>query len=293
MESKKEESNLLQEFPLVNFYLMSDLHLEFYANHLQLPNIPLPDFSGKAGRHVCLLAGDIGYPTLPNYRKFLQVVKDKFDDVIVIAGNHEFYARGKKQALVKVETILKQIQKICQETGCIFLDRQAYTLPLTNTTGRKITILGCTLWSYIKPEEYCLAKDGLNDFSKIYVGHGNFLLPKNFTEWHQRDRDWLSQEITSRQDEDLVILTHHCPTLQIIDPIYQDHPLNCCFVTNLEDLFTNNVRLWACGHSHKRNICQVKSGWCGLNPYGYPRENKLFSPLIFSLFKGDDTKLIM
>lgn len=87
-------------------------------------------------------------------------------------------------------------------------------------------------------------------------------------------------------------MIHHCPTEKVIHPIYRGHPLNSCFVSNLEHLCTDSVKLWASGHSHKRMSEEVNSLWYGLNPRGYPGENKTFIPMLFSLFKGGGMKLI-
>lgn len=181
------------------------------------------------------------------------------------------------------------LRQVARETGVIFLEREDYTLPI----DPKITILGCALWSHLDPNNYYQAKQGINDFRMVYFGQGNFLTPSIYDTWHQRDVSWLNQEIEARSDETIIIVTHHVPTQRVIAPIYCDHPLNMCFVTNLEYLFKPHVKLWSCGHSHKKGVNQINSGWCGLNPRGYPGENRVFSPLIFSLFKGGCMKLIV
>lgn len=269
--------------PLATFHIASDLHLEF-GKPFEMPKPEGP------GLHVALLAGDLGHPTKPQYKELLTTTKANFDHVIVVAGNHEYYAKKKGGHHATIDEVLASARQVAQETGCVFLERESYTLPLEE---EKVTILGTTLWSHLEPSEYYQAKQGLNDFRMVYFGNGDFLTPPVYAAWHKRDATWLSQEIDARSDENLIVMTHHVPTMRVIDPIYHGNPLNMCFVTNLEHLFKPQVKLWACGHSHKRGTAQLNSGWCGLNPRGYPGENNAFSPLRFSLFKGGCMKLIM
>ena len=258
---------------LVTFHLVSDVHLEFDDTfRISSPSGP--------GLHVCLLAGDIGHPTRPHYGEFLRDTKSKFDHVVVVAGNHEYYSKKKGGHHAKVEEVLEAARQSAVSAGCVFLERESYVIPLDEL---KVTILGATLWSHIDPKDFDAAKQGLNDFKRIYHGNGKFWTPGTYNNWHRRDVEWLEREIDDRRDEILVVMTHHCPTIRVIDPVYHDHPLNSCFVTDLERLFSENVKLWACGHSHKRGIAKVNGSLCALNPRGYPGENGKFSEMRFSL----------
>lgn len=270
-----------EEAPLVTFHLASDLHLEFGEKF----EVPKPESPGK---HICILAGDIGHPTKPHYKEFLVKTRKKFDEVVVILGNHEYFSKNKRKLHANIQEVIATAKAVAENTGCILLDRDVYTLP-----DEKISILGCTLWSHIKPEEYYTAKQGDSDFRNVYLGGGDYLTPPLYDEWHQRDLEWLTREITERPDENLVIVTHHCPTMRVIDPIYHQSPLNMCYVTDLEYLFKDSVKIWTCGHSHRRGSCLVNERWCALNPRGYPSENREFQPLSFSFFKGGELKLII
>ena len=282
-----------EDLPLATFHIASDLHLEFgkpcgTTGGTSFP-FDMPKPAGP-GLHIALLAGDLGHPTKPEYKSLLAATKAKFDHVIAVAGNHEYYAKKKDGQHVNIDEVIAAAHQAAEETGCIFLNRESYTLAIGD---EKITILRCTLWSHLEPHEYYKAKQGLNDFRMIYFGHGEFLTPPVYASWHKRDATWLEQEIDARPEENVVVITHHVPSMRVINPIYHSNPLNMCFVTNLEHLFKSQVKLWACGHSHKRGTSQINSSWCGLNPRGYPGENGGFLPLVFSLFKGGRTKLIM
>jgi predicted MPP superfamily phosphohydrolase len=258
--------------PVAYLDIISDLHLEF-GHDFQLPPVE------KSGMSIALLAGDIGHPHKPHYKKFLEKAKKHYDHVLVVAGNHEYYG----STLLKTQGLLREI---VMETDCIFLNRDIHVIEGV------ATFLGCTLWSHLRPEEYNVAEGYLSDFTQIKVSAGEKFSAAYYDILHREDASWLEKEIKARPEENIVVLTHHCPSKKIIHPDYQDHPLNMCFVTNLEHLFQNNVKLWACGHSHKRGVTQINKAFCGLNPRGYPRENTTWKTLRFSLFRGGVLKLI-
>lgn len=262
------------------FYLFSDLHLEFNDD------FTLPQPTNKDNINICLLLGDIGHPTKDHYRNILKQAKSSYHHVIIIPGNHEYYARDKDDLPIVYDVIRSQARTIAEEESCIFLDRDCYSLYFDDDKV-KITFLGCTLWSKIGDRD-----KGINDFNRIYLGEGDFLTPKLYAKWHQRDVEWLSKELNHHRDEMVIVLTHHLPTKKVIHPTYRDHHLNKFFASDLEKYFSDNILLWACGHSHKQYMSQVNKTWCALNPLGYPGENNTLTPLSFSFFKGNFMKLI-
>lgn len=274
----------------VYLHLFSDIHLEFSPK--QEFSLPPPR---QSGIHFALLPGDIGHPTKPEYKQFLERTRKDYDHVIVSIGNHEYYARQGSHH-TPVDIVLQTARRIAKETDCILLERDTFTF---EHHEQRVTFLGCTLWSDIE-NFYYEAKQGLNDFRNIYIGetapHGrentsDFLTPAMYHDWHKRDVAWLQQEIETRK-EPLIILTHHCPSKEIISPAYRNHPLNPCFSSNLDHLFTNNIKLWVCGHSHRPMQTYINNIPCGLNPRGYPGETQDFKPMSYSLFKGGVLKLI-
>jgi ankyrin repeat protein len=67
----------------VSIQIASDLHLEFFHGAIDFSSIILPSAP------VLALLGDIGIPlTHPSYERFLLCMADKFELVLVVAGNH-------------------------------------------------------------------------------------------------------------------------------------------------------------------------------------------------------------
>jgi metallophosphoesterase superfamily enzyme len=61
--------------------VLSDIHLEF-APHFALGD-PIATWLA--------LVGDLGYPGSPQYSSLLKQAAQTYEQVFVVAGNHEFY----------------------------------------------------------------------------------------------------------------------------------------------------------------------------------------------------------
>lgn len=71
----------------MQFQLISDLHLEYKKECPQFYKWPeLPRLCPNLA-----LLGDIGRPFEASYIDFLDAQAKKFENVFVVAGNHEFY----------------------------------------------------------------------------------------------------------------------------------------------------------------------------------------------------------
>eukprot|EP00961_Rhodomonas_salina_P282238 3813531-Rhodomonas_salina.1 len=90
-------SELVLQFPgaeVAPVQIASDLHLEFIrtdcGGELDMDNIVVPSAP------ILILLGDIGIPTNALYREFLLHQAGRFEAVLVLTGNHEFYDCGQK-----------------------------------------------------------------------------------------------------------------------------------------------------------------------------------------------------
>jgi predicted phosphodiesterase len=254
--------------------IASDVHLEhrleFDKNRLEFDRFfGSPNFE----KSVLILAGDIGHPSKDEYVSFLRRCKEKFEHVVLVPGNHEYYAEDEICLPIPASKIESRLEEIAADLGIHYLNRSACTLRIDDES---VTFLGCTLWSEIPQERFGLVKNGLSDFIRIYIGNGQFLTPSIYNQWHHRDVKWLTEEIDRRSDEKIVVVTHHLPTYRVVHSTHENHPMNCCFATDLEYLFRSGVELWVCGHSHKPNSTIVNQRRCLLNPVGYPGENRNF-----------------
>lgn len=231
----------------------SDLHLEFHRKVLKLPQ-----------GDVAILAGDLGYPTDPLYREQLITIKEDFEAVFIVAGNHEYYCG------LDMEEVNRQIEAICQEIGVYFLNRNSIEY-------KGYTFMGCTFWSNIPEEKMTQSRGYLKDFRKI-----KDMTPESYNELHQADLEWLQQEIVGKTN--VIIVTHHLPTSTLIHEQYKGHPWSCCFVHELDSMIQSPILLWVCGHTHTHMQSEVNGVHCVVNPRGYPREKSCYDEnYIFTL----------
>lgn len=263
---------------------LSDTHLE----HLRILNAeqlnPTQWVEPDPAADLLVLAGDIGWPDKPAYGLFLQWCSENWPQVVVVAGNHEFYTTGAAGSwgsrssgtggipiLTRYEK-MNLIRLICRQLPNIhYLQEGKYEV------RPGVWILGCTLWSEIPDSMRKYAVEGLNDFRQIYGSEtgGTGTTFTEYRRWHRRDRDWLYGELLAikGKGEAAIVVTHHLPTMRLIHAEYADHPLNCCFATDLEELILETKPLaWICGHSHRANEMVLGSTQLALNPMGYPGE---------------------
>eukprot|EP01088_Endostelium_zonatum_P006186 TRINITY_DN18292_c0_g1_i1.p1 TRINITY_DN18292_c0_g1~~TRINITY_DN18292_c0_g1_i1.p1 ORF type:complete len:338 (-),score=83.09 TRINITY_DN18292_c0_g1_i1:299-1312(-) len=191
----------------VTFQMISDIHLEFGQVDL-LPEIPV------CSRVLCLL-GDIGYPNSESYQEFLKQQADRFEHVIVIAGNHEYY-KQKSHSLTD-----ELIQQTCNSRPNLhFLNKSTFELD-------GVLFLGCTLWPSIPKEHIELIELMCNDYKQIYLdpppetksqtsSSRKKLTAQITNQWHIDNSQWLKSQIISNSlsssPKPLVILTHHSPS---------------------------------------------------------------------------------
>lgn len=266
-------------------YSISDLHLEFYPNHRALwkeisPFLPVAD--------VLVLAGDIGiaYGIIgaDEYTSLLLLFKQKYENVILVPGNHEYYKTRKYD----IESVTNTLREICQKTG-------VHCLYNNNIKIKGIHFIGTTLWT--RAESHI--RHFMSDFGKVFPDVASYN-----TEF-QKCFDWLKNTLhdihENIKDERIVVITHHLPLKQLIHEKHSSGLFNSGYYTNiLPELRLDNVDLWLAGHTHESIIYEYEKPnkdilTIGINPVGYPlepRETKSFiSPYIVAYSQTDEEKL--
>lgn len=130
----------------------------------------------------------------------------------------------------------------------IFLDRTRYDV------SDRVTILGCTLWSYVPSFRAAeVMRAGLNDFRRV-----DDWTPEDYRAAHLSDVEWLNETCRHvRENEpgrEVVIFTHHGPTTKgTLKPEHENTELSCAFVTemSLQPCWGKPLKLWAYGHTHR------------------------------------------
>jgi predicted phosphodiesterase len=229
-----------------------------------------------------ILAGDIGYPSDSKYSDFLETCVKLYDNVFLIAGNHEFYSLKKNS--VSMNEIIKSIENICQNINSKYksenktladLPDKIHFLNNKMILHNNTYIIGSTLWSYVEKDMFHTQKL-INDYNCI----------KNFTiidsnNLYLTNKQFISDSIQTvkahketNHDIKCIVITHHLPSFQLIHPKYISYSdINHFFASNTDDIISEPVDYWIYGHTHtaSKMILNNVNIWC--NPKGYPSEN--------------------
>jgi predicted phosphodiesterase len=237
--------------------LASDLHIEFEGAQEKMPNI-------ERKAPIIALLGDIGDPFEDNYKNLLSELSSKFNTVIVIAGNHEFYLNE------VYETRNKMIELCSVFDNVVYLENNdfVYKCPETNNTVR---ILGCTLWTDVPEKDLHLIEICMNDYRKIKIKDDNNerkLYLKDTLGWHRESVEWIANMKNKYKNEVLCVLSHHSPLLE--DSILPNEiELKHAMGTNLTHLMGSNITFFGFGHTHRNVDKMIKGTRIVSNQLGY------------------------
>ena len=192
---------------------ISDIHLERMMNRPFFHKIVKPVTGTLA------LAGDIGYPHKSFYPKFIEYCKENWDDVIVVAGNHEFDTGYDKS--------LKLTTEICSQWKNVhFLHNRSVYL-----SHLGVNFCGTTLWTEKK----------------------DFHLHKEAVTW--LDSALCDAEVLQLNT---VVVTHHMPSKMMSHGRFASHKNFGNFTNNMDDMIRWPIRAWISGHSHHQKEVRLQ-----------------------------------
>lgn len=229
---------------------MSDLHLEFKEY------LPTP-VSG-----TLLLAGDIlTWKTYRNnkskrkrYDEFLSHVSSEWDNVVAIAGNHEYYGWN--------GDVIQHVRSLYSAHNIHFLENEVVTVD-------NVRIAGAVLWTdFFGDQEYYhkVVRRGMNDYAVTS------LTTRMTYDMHKRSLEFLR---TANAD---VVMTHHAPSVDSVHESYLGSPLNAGYYSVLDDFVKEvNPLYWVHGHMHNPSNYKIGNTTVVANPRGYPNEDTGFN----------------
>jgi len=238
----------------LTFFSISDLHVEFYPTaqaFIEKIKHKLPEAD------ILILPGDVAAPG-PNLRSILSFFKSKYNHVIYVLGNHEYYQSrpvGNRQAE------FEKIRVVCEELDICLLEKSSVVI------GQH-EFLGTTLWSAIDQP----TTKAMWDFSDAFTDQFDYL--GEFIDSCRWLKHALAQPLPPNA-ESRIVITHHLPSFLLVHARYYDNKHNSGFASHL--LPTLNLRYvswWLCGHSHEFNFKIHGSTKLLLNPVGYPDEHR-------------------
>jgi len=228
---------------MVNFQIVSDLHLETYSED------EIPDFLDLVtpSAENLILAGDIcRIEKIEVLDKFLNDACTLFKRVIYVLGNYEFYAEFEewKRAISKGE--VAGIEYIDLLITIENLEKKYHNLHVLNGTSviiEDVCIAGCTLWSHHIGR--------LNPYKVRINMNGVPIDNKNYLSFHRRDLSFLEEAIGYSQKNKLklMVITHYAPSEKC--SIGKNRENSSLYYNNLDYLlFSKKVHTWVYGHVH-------------------------------------------
>lgn len=216
---------------MLKLYILSDLHLEF-------GDFPVP----KVDADVVVIAGDLHVGT-----RGLEWAAANLPPVpiIYVVGNHEYYRHSTPKLLRKLRATALQT-----DPRIGVLERESVSID-------GVTFLGATLWSdfeLLGERSTGMSESArtMADFQLIRVDpEYRRLRPQDVADVHVETRQWLADELNRREGSEVVVVTHHAPSLRSVAPEYRTDPVSSAFASDLEDLVTSSgASLWIHGHTH-------------------------------------------
>jgi predicted phosphodiesterase len=246
--------------------IASDLHLE--RADVEIKN---------AGARVLVLAGDIMCAKFLDkkspdsnsilyrrFTKFLDRVSDEFQDVVYVAGNHEFYG-------FKWQKTLDVLADHCSKYSNVdFLEASAVTL-------EDVTFVGGTLWTDLRNGDPFVLHDIrslMNDYRAILddtQGHTK-LKPITPVMRHKRTLKVFSEIIAQDPASKYVVVGHHAPSFQSVPDEYRhEFTMNSAYATDLSEFILDRPQIKAWIHGHMHDPVDYKIGETRIlaNPRGY------------------------
>ena len=126
-----------------------------------------------------------------------------------------------------------------------------------------------TLWSRINPANEFTIWQGMNDFYQIRYG-GKVFLPGHFNDEHEKCLAFIKKSVAESDAKNIVVVTHHLPTMAVVAPHHKKSPLNTAFAVDLHDYIADSrIDVWIYGHSHTNIDTEINGTKVVCNQLGY------------------------
>lgn len=252
----------------------SDTHLDFdlgkrpyiSANMVWAPSA-LPDDLDS----ILILAGDLwhnnmAFKVLADGMSWISEVAKRFEHVIVVLGNHDYWGLSLQSAVRKAKEALALLPNVT------LLEQSAVTL-----SGVKF--VGGTLWTDYgrNPHAMHVGRQIINDFKYTTFGDTRVrrkLRPEDLFEVHRQTAKFIFNNCQADfPGQKVVVVTHMAPHELSIDPRYaRDHMLNLSYYSDLSEsvrTHCKDVQLWIHGHIHLPANYMLYNVHVMSNPRGY------------------------
>ncbi len=236
--------------------LNSDLHLEFgYDYEVMVP--PMPEDLNT----TLVVPGDIHVGSQA-CDEFLPHMCSRFDNVIYLLGNHEFYHHDLTEVAASIREEMGDFKNFH------FLDDDTTIIHGTR-------FIGSTLWTDVakgNPTSMVTIGRCMMDYECIKKA-GVRLKVTDTIECHEEALEFIEGELEQQHTGPTVMVTHHMPSFNSVHPMYRTThaaPLNPGFYSSLDHLMEfYDIDYWLHGHTHQSVEYEVGGCKVRMNPRGY------------------------
>lgn len=228
--------------------LISDVHLAFGITTLH----------NTDNCELLILAGDIcEIKDFELYEDWFKDVCSKWNNVIYIMGNHEYYMSSIQDVQERCKKIDIQNLRILENDRILF-------------GGNRF--ICATLWTDMdkgNPYSEMAIKKGMNDYRYIKY-HANKLTPSNTKMMHADSLEFIKEQVSKPFFGKTIVVTHHSPSLQTIHDNYKTSELNGGYCSDLDYLmYDYKIDHWYHGHVHSKWDYMINNTRVVCNPHGY------------------------
>jgi predicted phosphodiesterase len=272
----------------VKIFFSSDLHLEYEDPEIDSSPFYIyskPEMVDVYAKSYLVLAGDICQIfEKEKFRAFFDIITKKFKAIIYVTGNHEYHRIVYGDILIN--------QGIYRYSNVYFLQNDFIEFPEDG-----IRFYGTTLWSQLDPnlENNKIAEKAGSDFKSIYnhdpleMSKSRYITRNGTAKLFEKQFENLKFDLTSSNKLKTIVVTHHTPLIEIIQPWIKKNekthtPVAYLYASDLKsELEKLDFDYWIFGHSHttyhhELKLKNNKMAKFMSNPYGYFGSNNKFSP---------------
>ena len=245
---------------------MSDLHLEFSDGNMTIKELDTDKNT------VLVLAGDIGLAKKDfTYMDFLTEMSERFQDVLIVLGNHEHYKGSFSTTYGRMSDAIAYLANV-------------YILEKEHIVIEDTAFIGATLWTNMNNYDIlCMeqARLTMNDYRTIRHGTNvepwkRRLAPIDTVEDHVNSRHYIFEEVKKQKKagNKVVVISHHAPSYMSVPEEFRGDTINGAYVSELsEDILDFKPNVWIHGHTHNSFDYHIGDTNVICNPRGYHTES--------------------
>lgn len=246
--------NLSTNIPILpsKYFILSDYHLEFHQGRDKEFWKAFPETQGAK---VCICAGDFTVLGIPNAVDSFKELCRRFEKVIYVPGNHEYYGSDPDTT----ERRLEQIKYIVSPNLTVLKTGDTYTYK-----GQRF--IGGTMWFVDKPEVH-IYKNIISDYKQI----------KGLYPWCFSHSNLFNVFLRENVQEDDIVITHHIPCDVDTPNRWKVSPTQHFFLNDTCNRYISHSdgvkpKAWIYGHTHDYHNYKAGRTQFICNPVGYISE---------------------